>query len=117
ELFPRLVREAVRLVARAREEEERRRMLAERDGIFLIGQIHAIDDLLLHIRRLAGGGESCFFLRQRDDRQLMQTEIVRRGERDRELTTPAVDDEQVRQLPIDGLARRVLTPCLRRLPS
>ena len=62
------VREAVRLVARAREEEHRSRVALQRDRVLLPGQVDAIDHRLAdHVLLL---------LRERDDRQT-------RGGRDR----------------------------------
>ena len=99
----RAVREAVRLVAQAREEEERRRAALQRDRVLLARQVHAVDE------RLAG--EVLALLGEGDDGQVVQPEVVRRGQRHRELPASAVDDEEVRRVP-----RRVAL-ALRAVPS
>src|ERR1019366_1751969 len=97
----RAIREAMRLVPHAREKEERSRVALERNGVLLTRQIHAIGELLLHAaparhvraRRLALLGES-------DDAQVVQPEIVGSGDRNGELPSPPVDDEEVGQVPV-----------------
>src|SRR5690606_7352208 len=71
-----------------------RRVRAERDRILLTGQIDAIDEALTE-RALA-------FLGEAYDAEVVQAEIVGRGERHGELPATAVHDEQVGQIP-DGL--------------
>jgi hypothetical protein len=43
--------------------------------------------------------DALFLLGQTDDRELVQAEVACGGERDRELTTPAIDHDQIRQIP------------------
>ena len=118
EAFARAVREAVRLVARPREEEERRTVRLQGDAVFLAGQIDAIDEggriALLGLGRCELRGidvraprdaRQGVFLREPDDGELVQAEIARGRERDVELAAAAVDDEEIGQIPVDALAR------------
>src|SRR5205807_2651126 len=87
----RFVGEAVGFVAGAREEEHRRGVLAELDRVLLTGEVDAVDD---------GAALVVLLLGERDDRELMKTEVARRGYRDGELALAAVDDEEIGELPV-----------------
>src|SRR5688572_23664671 len=71
------VREPVRLVTRASEEEHRGRVALQRDRVLLTREVDAINERLAH--------HVLLLLRERDDRKIMEAEIARGGERDREL--------------------------------
>src|ERR1019366_8690282 len=89
------VGEAMGLVAEAREEEERGGVAAEGDGVLLPGKVDAVDEGL--------AGDVLLLLGEGDDGQLVKAEVVGGGERDAELPAATVDDEEIRQLPVDAL--------------
>src|SRR5579872_6012145 len=78
EAHARAVREAVRLVAQPGEKEQRRGGALQRDWILLAGQVDAVDEEIAR--------QVLALLGQRDHGQIVETQVVRRGEGHRKQT-------------------------------
>jgi hypothetical protein len=86
------VREAVRFVASERQHEELRTVRSQWDRIFLSGEVNAVDHPFAEL--------VLFLLRETDDAEVVDAEVVGGGERDAELAATAVNDEEIGELPV-----------------